>query len=238
MPPAVEADGMTTEFDAVFWDIGGVILQMESVFEGHQRFVAQLVENHETPLSTAEALSTWRSELSAYFAETEGTNYRPAREGYRRGVDEILTADADSVDWLSTLEATHDAVAEPNPNAVETVQALAATPVHLGVISDADHEEGRRILDGLGVLDLFDAVTTSGEVGRKKPDPAIFETALEKAGVDPADAVMIGDRYSHDMKGGRQAGMTTVAYGASDGPAVDHTIEDLAEVRSIVGLDE
>jgi putative hydrolase of the HAD superfamily len=229
---------MNSEFEAVFWDIGGVILQMESVLEGHRRFVTELVESHETPLSTAEALSTWRSELSAYFAETEGTNYRPAREGYRRGVDEILAADADTVDWQSTLAETHSAVAEPNPNAVETLEALAATPVHLGVISDADHDEGRRILDGLGVLDLFDAVTTSGEVGRKKPDPAIFETAVEKAGVDPARAVMIGDRYSHDMVGGREAGMTTVAYGASDGPAVDHAIDDLAAVRSIVGLDE
>jgi putative hydrolase of the HAD superfamily len=229
---------MESEFEAVFWDIGGVILRMESVLEGHRRFVTELVESHETPLSTAEALSTWRSELSAYFAETEGTNYRPAREGYRRGVDEILTADADTVDWQSILAETHSAVAEPNPNAVETLEALAATPIHLGVISDADHDEGRRILDGLGVLDLFDAVTTSGEVGRKKPDPAIFETAVEKAGVDPAHAVMIGDRYSHDMEGGREAGMTTVAYGASDGPAVDHAIDDLADVRSIVGLEE
>jgi len=229
---------MAAEFEAVFWDIGGVILRMESVLKGHRRFVTELVETHETPLSTAEALSTWRSELGAYFAETEGTNYRPARAGYRRGVDELLTADADTVDWEAILARTHDAVAEPNPGAVETLEALAATPVHLGVISDADDDEGRRILDSLGVLDLFDAVTTSGEVGRKKPDPAIFETAIEKAGVDPRDAVMIGDRYSHDMVGGREAGMTTIAYGASDGPAVDHTVDNLAEVRSIVGLDE
>jgi putative hydrolase of the HAD superfamily len=224
-------------FEAVFWDIGGVILRMESVREGYRQFVTTLVETHETPLSTREALETWRTELKDYFAETEGTNYRPARDGYRRAVDAIVTADADDIDWERLLAETYTACAEPNPGAVETIETLAAAPVHQGVVSDVDHDEGERILSTLGVRDCFDAVTTSGEVGRKKPDPAIFERALDRAGVAAGDAAMIGDRYEHDMEGGHAAGLTTIAYGAADGPAVDHTIEDLRAVLALVGVE-
>lgn len=226
-----------SQFDAVFWDIGGVILSMESITASHRRFVDSLVASHQTDLSSDEALSEWRTVLGEYFAEREGTTFRPAREGYRRAVDAVLDADADNVDWKSEFDRIVAEESSPNPGAVETIEVLAATSVHLGVLSDVDDVEGRRILDSFGVLDSFDSITTSEEVGRTKPAPAMFETALEKAGVTPERSVMIGDRYSHDMAGGRRAGMTTVAYGAEDGPAVDHRVESLTEILALVGTD-
>ena len=222
--------------DAVFWDIGGVILAMESVRESHRRFVTELVESHDSTLSTEEAVETWRSELGAYFAETEGTDYRPAREGYRRAVDAILPAGTDDVDWQSLLRESAVESIRANPGAVETIEHLDDSGVTLGVISDVDEDEGRHILATLGVLDAFETVTTSEAVGRKKPDPLLFETALSVTGVDPADAAFVGDRYSHDMRGGRDAGMTTIAYGAEDGPAVDYRIDHLSEILDIVGV--
>ena len=226
------------EFDAVFWDIGGVILRLESVQRGHRAFVVELLETHDSPYSPEEALETWRSTLGSYFRDTEGTNYRPARGGYQRAVDAILTSSAADTDWQPLFEQVSETYLEPNPDAIEAIERLAETPLHLGVISDVDHEEGQQILRTFGVLSLFDSFTSSEAVGRKKPDPAMFETALEKADVDPADAVMIGDRYSHDMQGGHEAGMTTIAYGADDGPAVDYRIDNLRDVLTIVGLDE
>lgn len=228
---------MTDEYEAVFWDIGGVILQMESVTKGHQAFVQELVGTYESPLSTGEALETWRDVLGEYFAATEGTNYRPASEGYTHAIDAIVTADPADIDWQSLFTQVHEEHAAPNPGAVETIERLAETPLHVGVISDVDHEEGQRILENIGVRTAFNSFTSSEEVGRKKPDQAMFETALGKADVDAGRSIMIGDRYSHDMKGGREAGMTTVAYGADDGPAVDYHVENLTAVLPIVGLE-
>lgn len=225
------------QFDAVFWDIGGVILRLESVQQSHHAFVTALLEAYDSPHSPEKALETWRSTLGAYFRETAGTNYRPARDGYRRAVDAILSSDVEDVDWQPLFEQVYAEYAEPNPDAIEAIERLADTAVHLGIISDVDHEEGQQILENFGVLGAFDSFTSSEAVGRKKPDPAMFETALEKAGVEASNAVMIGDRYSHDMQGGRDTGMTTIAYGADDGPAVDYRIDDLREVLSIVGLD-
>lgn len=228
-----------TDLDAVFWDIGGVIVRLETIQVGHREFVESLLAEYDSSLSVEEALDTWRSELGAYFRGGEGTEYRTAREGYRVAVDAILddNFDADEVAWESLFQRIHDEYARPHDGAVETIAALAETDLHLGVISDVDHDEGRRLLDNFGVLSQFDAFTSSEEVGYKKPDSRIFATALEKAGVDSGDGLMIGDRYRNDMEGANDVGMTTVAYGAEDGPAVDYQITDLREVLEIVGVD-
>jgi len=63
----------------------------------------------------------------------------------------------------------------------------------------------------------------------------VFETALEKAGVPPARAVMVGDRYSY-AEGATDAGLTAIAYGASDGPAVDYRASELTEIPGLLGF--
>lgn len=225
---------------AVFWDIGGVILTMESVQAGHRAFVEQLIATHgdgqADDHSIEDGLTTWRATLSEYFGATEGAEYRPAREGYRQAVQAILGTD--DVPWESLYRAVTAEHCEPNPGAVETINRIAPEPLHQGVISDVDEEEGHAILEELDVRDAMDSVTTSGGVGWKKPDERIFQTALDRAGVEAASAVMIGDRYSHDMEGGHRMGMTTISYGAGDGPAVDYQIDHLTDVLDIVGVDE
>jgi len=227
-----------TDFDAVFWDIGGVIVRLESIQTGHRDFVAALLAAHDSPLSTDEALQTWRAELGEYFRDGEGNEYRTAREGYAVAVDAILSEDAANVGWESLFQRIHDEHASPSEGAAETIAALAETDLHLGVISDVDHEEGQRLLENFGVLQYFDAFTSSEEVGYKKPDRRMFETAMEKGDVEAAGSVMIGDRYRNDMEGAKELGMTTISYGAEDGPAVDHHVDDLREVLDIVGVEE
>lgn len=224
--------------EAVFWDIGGVIVQLESIRAGHHDFVDSLLDAYQSPLPPAEALETWRSVLGSYFRDGEGTTYRPAREGYRRAVDAILTGDVADVEWEPLFQRIHDEHVRAHPGAVETIHRLDEVSLHQGVISDVDHEEGQRLLETLQVMSAFDSFTSSEEVGRKKPDQAMFETALEKAGVNGGAAIMIGDRYANDMEGGREAGMTTIAYGAEDGPAVDYHIDDLREILTLLGIEE
>jgi len=227
------------EVEAVFWDIGGVILSIDSVQAAHRAFVESLVEEYPTDLTAPDALETWRTTVGEYFRERDGTAFRSAREAYRLAVDAIL-AESGGVaedEWRALFRTTLATHARPNPGAVDAIERLESEDVHLGVLSDVDETEGRWLLEQFGVLECFDAVTTSEEVGRTKPDAAMFETALEKAAVDPGTAAMIGDRYEHDMEGGRAAGLVTVAYGAEEGPAVDYRVEDLHDVPLVLGLD-
>ncbi|MFC6766462.1 HAD family hydrolase [Natrinema soli] len=225
------ADG---EWEAVFWDIGGVILALDSVQAAHADFIADVLERREVDATVEEAIDTWRSTVGDYFRERDGTEFRSARDGYHRGVEAIVGEEIPRADWQPRFDEVVRASIEPIPGAVETIERLAERDLHVGVISDVDDAEGREMLERFGVREHFDSITTSEEVGRTKPDPAMFETALEKAGVDPERSLMIGDRYDHDVKGAADMGMHGVAFGADDGPAVSYRIETPTDVLGIV----
>lgn len=223
--------------DAVFWDIGGVILDIDSVQAAHRAFVETLVAEYPTDHSTVEALEIWRTTVGEYFRERDGTEFRPARDAYDLAVGEILDEPIDAADWRGAFDEALAANVRPNPDAVEAIERLAAVDVHQGIVSDVDDEEGKWLLEHFGVREHFDAVTTSEEVGRTKPDPAMFETALRKAGVDPERSVMIGDRYEHDVLGSSELGLTAVGYGLDSGDAADYLVDDLRELPGLLGLE-
>lgn len=58
---------------------------------------------------------------------------------------------------------------------------------------------------------LFDATVISGEVGLRKPDPAIFELTTERLGVPPERCVFVDDHPGH-LASAAEAGMTTVLH--------------------------
>ncbi len=91
---------------------------------------------------------------------------------------------------------------------------LAATPGAstrpLGVVTNGPAEVQRTKIELLGVGDLVDFAIISGEFGVAKPDPAIFRAALDRAGVEPQDAVFVGDSVEFDMAGARAAGIPSV----------------------------
>ena len=91
----------------------------------------------------------------------------------------------------------------------ETLEELRRRGYRLGVISNSD---GRieALLESVGLRPWFDFVIDSGEVGIEKPDPRIFRIALDRLGVEPAEALYVGDIYEIDVVGARAAGMHAV----------------------------
>ncbi len=241
MNPNSHADagepGAPEEWEAVFWDIGGVILDLESVRTAHVAFVADLLERHAVDATIEEALATWRSTVGDHFRGREGTEFRAARDGYQKGVEAVVGDQIRREEWEPAFRAAVRESIEPVPGAVETIERLANRELHVGVVSDVDDEEGKWMLERFGVRETFDSITTSEEVGRTKPDPAMFETALEKAGAEPDRSLMIGDRYDHDVRGAEEAGLHGVAFGAEDGPAVTYRIESPPEILAIIDGD-
>lgn len=219
---------------AVFWDIGGVILDLDSVREGHKRFIEDIWESYSLDMDRDSALEQWRSTVGAHFRAREGTNYRSAREGYEKGLHTIVGKPLPEEDWYPPFRSAVRGSIEANPGAIEVIRALTDKPIHLGIISDIDTVEATLILETFGISESFDSLTTSEAVGRSKPDEAMFETALGSAEVAPGLSIMIGDRYEHDMLGAHRCGMNTISYGAGSGPAVDLEIDDLEKIPRIL----
>jgi putative hydrolase of the HAD superfamily len=79
----------------------------------------------------------------------------------------------------------------------------------LGLVSDAPRMSVWTRLVSLSLDSYFDAVVSTDDTGRKKPDPAPFQLVLKKLDVAPAEAVMVGDWAERDMVGAKAIGMKT-----------------------------
>jgi HAD superfamily hydrolase (TIGR01509 family) len=105
------------------------------------------------------------------------------------------------------------------------LDALRERGFKTALVANAWPEPGRvlrRDVAKLGLADRLDAVVFSTDLGVRKPDPRIFLHALETLGVDPVDALFVGDRLVEDVQGAAEVGMTTVQalwFRADDTPA-------------------
>ncbi|MCR4435048.1 MAG: HAD family hydrolase [Clostridiales bacterium] len=106
----------------------------------------------------------------------------------------------------------------------------------LGVVSNFMVEDGiEELLSQNGIIRFFDFVVTSIREGWRKPHPAIYHSALSKAGVLPEEVVFIGDDYVNDYVTPGSLGMKTVLldrYGKHGG--ADPRVGDFYELMGIL----
>jgi putative hydrolase of the HAD superfamily len=220
-------------YDAVFFDLGGVVVELKSIREGYALFVDRLTAEYKLP---DDALDRWKSALGTHFKGREGTEYRTANEGYRKATSALFDGSPPpEAEWRPLLERASDETMRPEDGALDAIRAVADGDRHVGVVSDIDTAEAHEMLAAFGVDDCFDAITTSEAVGYTKPDPRMYEAALDAWGGDPSEAVMVGDRYEHDVAGAVDAGLDAVAYGDdARGPKATYEIDDLGALPAII----
>src|SRR5215471_5231494 len=116
--------------------------------------------------------------------------------------DQLVQNTQSSANWDQILPGTRDAL--------ERIRQQYA----IAVISNSDGHI-RLVLGRCGICDCFASITDSGNVGHEKPHPAIFRTALREMKAQPAESLYVGDVYSIDYLGARQAGMDAVLFDIS-----------------------
>ncbi len=133
------------------------------------------------------------------------------------------------------------------PETLGVLKGLRKAGFELGVISNFDTRLFS-VLRGLGLADLFHTVTISSLAHAAKPAPQIFRLAVEKHGVDPQDAVHVGDSLREDAEGARQAGLRAILLDRdlpqrTEGPASPSgttagipTIRDLEELPRLLSV--
>src|SRR3954447_23979316 len=112
------------------------------------------------------------------------------------------------------------------PDAVPALRGLRDRDLRLVTVSNWDCSLPR-VLDGCGLGDLLDGTITSAEVGARKPDPLIFERALELAGCEPQDAIHVGDTAEEDVAGARAAGIRSLLIDRADGNGDIASLEEI-----------
>jgi putative hydrolase of the HAD superfamily len=92
----------------------------------------------------------------------------------------------------------------------ETLQALRARGLHLGVVSNIDDDQLVHLMALSELAPSFDSILSSQQVESCKPDAAIFSEALRRANCRPEEALFVGDTLAQDIAGANQAGLRSV----------------------------
>lgn len=97
--------------------------------------------------------------------------------------------------------------------AVETLQALRAARIRIGLLSNAtDGRYVERVAVRLGMRSFFDPCIVSSDIGVRKPRPEAFRAVLDAWPLRPEEIAMVGDSLYHDVGGANRLGLYSVHF--------------------------
>jgi len=202
---------MTHPIQGVLFDFGGVLWNMR------WDVCRELEEAHGLPrralFETLYRTRTWEA-----IERGQGD-----REAWLEEAHRLLEARAGRE--LPRLHAAWRATQHPIPEHVALVHALRPT-YRIGVLSNADASLRKRLRDGLGIHDLFDAVVCSAEVGMAKPEPGIYRLAARQLGLPPEACVFVDD-HEPNVVAAEEVGMRGVLFRVDHGHDLKSKLEAL-----------
>jgi len=179
----------------VVFDLDGVLVDSG---EAHRRAWQRLGDEVGTPFSDALFARTF-GQRNADIVPAWLGNVAPDRADALGARKEALYRD---------LVRAGEARAYPRVPGV--LAALRAGGARLAVASSGPRENVALLVDRLGVAGLLDAVVSSEDVRRGKPDPEPFLRAAERLGVVPVRCAVVEDAV-HGVEAARRAGMLAIA---------------------------
>lgn len=117
------------------------------------------------------------------------------------------TAEMD--DFTRASQTHYPLMRQPVAGALALLQALKPH-YRIGIVTNNRTAEQEDKLQFLGMTDLIDALITSEDVGVPKPNPRIFEAALQRLGARPEETVLVGDNWQADVLGALAVGIRPV----------------------------
>jgi putative hydrolase of the HAD superfamily len=133
----------------------------------------------------------------------------------------------------------YDHELETFPGALEVLRDLDER-YPLGIITNGPTDAQWRKINKFALSEIFEVILVSGQLGIAKPDPRIFDVALEGLRVGPENAIMVGNSLEHDHQGAMNAGIRFVWANHRNRelpegwPEPDHIIGSFAELRDLL----
>ncbi|GAB4528709.1 MAG: hypothetical protein Fur0018_14950 [Anaerolineales bacterium] len=202
----------------VLFDLGHTLLYFDGdwpqVFLQAQAQVWQAFDQAGLSLPREVFLENLRTYLEAYYRERESEFIEHTTAYILRNLLKEMgygTIPADTLQAaLTAMYATTQAHWHLVPGAHETLHTLQARGYSLGLISNAAHDDDvQTLVDRHALRSFFEIVLTSAAAGVRKPNPRIFNMALQHWGIPPRQALIVGDTLGADILGGQYAGLHT-----------------------------
>ncbi|MCW5874993.1 MAG: HAD family hydrolase [Anaerolineales bacterium] len=210
---------METRFKGIFFDLGNTLLHFQGAWPEVMRQADEALLAHLRgqgfDLDGPTFLLEFRARLNAYYAQREAEFI----EHTTAHVLKTLLADLGHSDValetlrpaLRALYAASQAHWLLEEDTLSTLQALRAAGYTLGILSNAgDDDDVQTLVDKAEIRPYFELVLSSAACGVRKPNPRIFEIALERMGLQASETAMVGDTLGADILGAKNAGLYSI----------------------------
>jgi HAD superfamily hydrolase (TIGR01509 family) len=186
---------------AVVFDLDGVLLDSEGIWNAARKRVAQEHGGRWPPDAQRTMMGMSSTEWSSYMHDELGVSLPP---------EEISAA------VVARLEELYREHLPLLPGARETVIEFAGVWT-LGLASSANRPIIDLVLDLAGLTECFAATVSSEEVAHGKPAPDVYLEAARRIGVAPAECVAVEDS-ANGIRSGVAAGMAVIAVPDRESP--------------------
>ena len=115
-----------------------------------------------------------------------------------------------SVEMADSYDALREQTLRLFPGAIETLTHLQSIGVRMALITNGAAATQRAKIDLFDLARFFDCIFIEGEFGVGKPDDRVYLHALDRLGVAPRDAWMVGDNLEWDVAAPQKLGLTVV----------------------------
>lgn len=210
---------MGAKIKGVFFDLGNTLIHFQGAWpevmhSANQELLAYLKQAG-FQLDEATFAEEFRRRLQEYYVERDSefieytTAYVLQTLLHELGNSQV-SSDA-LRPALQRLYAVSQAHWIRENDTLATLETLKAAGYKMAIVSNAgDDEDVQTLVDNAGIRPYFDFVLSSAACGFRKPNPRIFEIALERLGLQAAETVMVGDTLGADILGARNAGLRSI----------------------------
>lgn len=209
---------MAKIFEAIFFDLGDTLMYFdgdwpEIFFQARKELLRSL---QKAGINLGEEfVEDFFQRMSAYYRErdTEFIEYtvknvlnNTLEERGFQAVPEAILANS-----LADMHLVTQAHWIPEPDALTVLAQLRDQGYRLALISNAADDPNTQVLvDKLGAREFFEVIISSAALGVRKPNPKIFQTALECMKLPPERVAMVGDTLGADILGAHNAGIFSI----------------------------
>jgi HAD superfamily hydrolase (TIGR01509 family) len=185
---------MAGHVQAVVFDLDGVLIDSEQLWDVVRRGLADEASRPWPAEATRAMQGMSTAEWSTYLTDVVGVPGKPE--------DVAVTV-------IDRMAARYDAQLPLLPGAVEVVERLARR-WRLGLASSSPRRLIDTVLAATGLVQQFQVSVSTEEVPAGKPSPAVYQTVVQRLGVDPSRAVAIEDS-SNGLRSAAAAGLSVLA---------------------------
>jgi len=206
-------------FELVIFDLGGTLIYFdgdweEVVFEANQQLY-QGLRNAGFDLEKTSFIRDFHNQMVVYQARRKTDYKEHTTESVLRKVLEGWGYPNLEKEDISPVIAGMYAVSQKHwhvePDAITMLESLKRDGYKTGLISNAaDDQDVQTLIDQANIRPYFELIMTSAAQAIRKPDPYMFQKALDFWNLKPSQAVMVGDTLNADILGANRAGIFSV----------------------------